>query len=143
MMLVWEIGASYGLTLFRSDFIDYMECNITVKDMTKVNRVIGIVTTLHKVIYINGQDIFLPCIFNIPTQTDVCPFSPQTCHQMHCVHYVVHGNQVTTHLSFHRTHIHVDLCRINLPVFHNSFVTEYQKRKIGPQMRLSLDYSRL
>ena len=62
MMLVWDTGASYGLTPFMSDFIDYVEFYIPVKDVTKVNRVIGIGTTLHKFIESNGRDIFLPCI---------------------------------------------------------------------------------
>ena len=47
MMLVWDMGASYGLTPFRSDFIEYLECDIPVKDVTKVNRVIGIGITPH------------------------------------------------------------------------------------------------
>ena len=62
MILVWDTGASYGLTPFMSDFIDYVEFYIPVKDVTKVNRVIGIGTTLHKFIESNGRDIFLPCI---------------------------------------------------------------------------------
>ena len=35
MMLVWDTGASYGLTPFRSDFIDYVKCDIPGKDVTK------------------------------------------------------------------------------------------------------------
>ena len=62
MMLVWYIGAPYGSTLIRSDFIDYVECNIPVKDVTKLSRVFGIGITLHKFIESNGQDIFLPFI---------------------------------------------------------------------------------
>ena len=44
MVLVWDMGASYGLTLFRSDFIDYVKFDLPVKGVTKVNRAIGIVT---------------------------------------------------------------------------------------------------
>ena len=40
MTLVWNTGSSYRLTLFRSDFVDYVDLNILVKDVTKVNRVI-------------------------------------------------------------------------------------------------------
>ena len=50
-------------------------------------------------------------------------------------------NQVTMHLPFHRIHIPVDICGTNLPVVHNSFVTEHQKREISPQMRSSLAYT--
>ena len=37
IVLAWDPGASYGLTPFQSDFVDYVECNIPVKDVTKVN----------------------------------------------------------------------------------------------------------
>ena len=135
------MGASYGLTQFRSDFIDYVERGIPIKDMTKVNRVIGIRTTIHKFIEINVQYIFLPCISYHLTQTDVCLFSPQNYHQMHDGHYVMKRNQVTMHLPFHRIHIPVDFGGTNLPVVHNSFVTEHQKREICFHMRSSLAYS--
>ena len=53
------------------------------------------------------------------------------------------GNQVTTNFPNNRIHITIDLGRTNLPVVHNSFVTDYQKREIGPQTSSSLTYSRL
>ena len=141
MMLVWDTGSSYGLTPFKSDFIYYVECDIPVKDVTKVNKVIGIGTTLHKFIEINGQDIFLTCISYHLVQTYVYLFSPQTYHQMHGGPFIVHGNQVTMHFAFHMIYIPVDISVTKLPVVHNSFVTEHQKRAIGPQMRLLLAYS--
>ncbi len=42
LILIWDTGGSAGLTPFRSDFIDYVECDIDVRDVTKVNKVIGI-----------------------------------------------------------------------------------------------------
>ena len=73
----------FGLTLSRSDFIDYVEADISVKDVTKINRVIGIGTTLHKFKNDKGKYVFLPCVsYHIPT-TDIRIFSPQTYHQMH------------------------------------------------------------
>ena len=143
MMLVWDKGTSNGLTTFRSDFIYYVKCDITVKNMTKVNGFIGIVTTLHKLIGRNGQDILFPFISYQLTHTYVRIFSPQIYHQMHGGHSVVQGNQVTMYLPFNRIHIHVDHGGTNLPVLHNSFVTGHQNRSIGPQMRPSLDYSRI
>ena len=62
MILVWDTGALYGLTTFRNDFIDNMRCDLQVKVVTKANRVIGIGTTLHRLIDRNGQDILLTCI---------------------------------------------------------------------------------
>ena len=54
MMLVWDKGDSYGLTPFRSDLIDNVKCDIPVKDMEKVNRVIVIGTNINRFIDING-----------------------------------------------------------------------------------------
>ena len=126
---------------FSSDFIDYVECDIPVKDVTKVNRVIGIGTNLHNFIEINSQDIFLSCISYRLTQTYLQLFSPHTYHQMHGGCSVVLGNEVTMHLPFHRIHIPVDLSGTNLPVVRNSFVTYHQKRAISTQMQSSLAYS--
>ena len=81
-ILIWDTGASFGLTPFKSDFIDYVKCDIPVKDVTKVNKVIGIGTTIHKFVDTNGQSVFLPCIsYHLPI-TDVRLFSPQTYHQL-------------------------------------------------------------
>ena len=46
VVLVCNTGDLYGFTPFRSDFIDYVKCDIPVKDASKVNRVIGMGTTL-------------------------------------------------------------------------------------------------
>ena len=119
MPLVWDTGASYGLTPFRSDFIYYVECDILVKDATKVNMVIGIGTNLHKFIESNGQDILLPCISYHITPKYVQLFSPHTYHQINDGHSVVQGNQVNMHLPFHRIQITVDLGGTNLPVVHD------------------------
>ena len=43
--LVWDTGASLGLTPFRVDFFDYVEVNIPVKDVTKTNYMVGIGTS--------------------------------------------------------------------------------------------------
>ena len=59
-MLIWDTGASFGLTPFKSDFIGYVKCNNPLKDDTKDNTVIGIGTTIHKFVDANGKDVFLP-----------------------------------------------------------------------------------
>ena len=109
--------------------------------MTKVTWIVGTGTALHKFIESNGQDIFLPFISYHFTQTGVRLFSPQTYHQTHGGHSVVHGNQVTMHLPLHRIHIPVDCGGTNLSVVHNSFVTKHQNRAIGPKMCLLWAYS--
>ena len=71
LVLIWYTGAYSGLTPFRSDFIDYVEADIAVKDVTKINKLVGIGTTLHKFKNDKGKDVFLPCVsYHLP-QTDV------------------------------------------------------------------------
>ncbi len=47
-LLIWDIGATHGLTPFLKDFIHYHPCDIPVRDISKVNRVIGVGTVIHK-----------------------------------------------------------------------------------------------
>ncbi len=94
LILIWDTGASYGLTPFRSDFIDYVKCEIPVRDVTKVNTVVGIGMTLHKFIDINGNPVYLPCVLYHLPETDVLLFSPQMYHQMHVGFSEVHSNCV-------------------------------------------------
>ena len=72
MILIWDTGASYGLTPFRSDFIDYVKCEIPDRDVTKVNTVVGIGTTLHKFTDINGNPAYLPCVSYVSLTQDRC-----------------------------------------------------------------------
>jgi hypothetical protein len=142
-MLVWDTGASYGLTPFCSDFIDYVSCDIPVKDVTKVNRVIRIGTTLSKFIDEDGQEIFLPCVSYHLTQTNVRLFSPQTYHQMHGGESIVSADWVVMELNYQRIVILIKIGGTNLPAVHTLFVTEKQKKTIGHQLCSLLAYSRL
>ena len=46
-MLIWDVGVSFGLTPFHGNFVDYVKCDIDVKDISKLNKVVGFGTTLH------------------------------------------------------------------------------------------------
>ncbi len=73
LILIWDTGGSYGLTPFRSDFIDYVKCEIPVRDVTKVKTVVGIGTTLHKFTDINGNPVYLPCVlYHLPVDKHRC-----------------------------------------------------------------------
>ncbi len=72
MILIWDTGASFGLTQFQSNFIDYVKCDIPDKDMTKVTRVIGIGTTLHKFVDTNGQEVCLTSLCVLSSDPDQC-----------------------------------------------------------------------
>jgi hypothetical protein len=143
LILIWDTGASFGLSPFRSDFIDYVECDIPVRDVTKVNKVIGIGTTVHRFTDTNGNPVFLPCVsYHLP-QTDVRLFSPQTYHQMHGGYSEVYGQSVQ--MKLRTSSIHIDIIRdhANLPVVHDSYVSEKAKHGLGPIMRSGLCRARL
>ena len=53
-LLIWVTGASFGMNLFCSEFTDYVEADIIIKGVIKVNRVVGIVTTIHKCFGVNS-----------------------------------------------------------------------------------------
>jgi hypothetical protein len=131
LILIWDIGASAGLTPFQSDFIDYVKCEIDVHDITKVNKVVGIGTTLYKFVDNNGNHVYLPCVsYHLPS-ADVRLFSPQIYHQLHGGHSVVNGNKVV--MKFRKDgaliSIPIDRTTTNLPIMHNSFVSEKVTRE--------------
>ena len=77
LMLIWDTGASAGLTPFHSNFIDYVKCEIDVRDISNVNKVIGIGTMLHRFVDTKGNDVYLPCVsYHLPS-TDVRFFLPR------------------------------------------------------------------
>ena len=134
LILIWDTGGSAGLTPFCSDFIDYVECEIDVCDVTKVNKVIGIGTTLHKFVDATGSNIYLPCVsYHLPT-TDVRLFSPQVYHQIYGGDSIVNGDKVVMRIRDDRGPI-----KIPIPiVVWNSFVSQNIKKKISRNFRSAL-----
>ncbi len=131
LILIWDTGASAGLTPFWSDFIDYVECEIDVCNITKVNKVVGIGTTLHKFMDNNGNHVYLPCVsYHLPT-ADVRLFSPKIYHQLHGGHSVVNSNEVVMKFCKEGASISIHNNRntTNLPVMHNSFMSKKVKRE--------------
>ena len=103
--------------------IDFVEAYIPVKDVTKINRVIGNGTTLHKFQNNQGQYIFISCgSYRLP-QTDVRIFSPQTYHQIHWGHSLLNGDSVDMPCKGNRVVIPIPREKVNLPIFYNSFVS--------------------
>jgi hypothetical protein len=143
LVLIWDTGASFGLTPFHSDFIGYVKCDIPVRDVTKVNKVIGIGTTVHKFMDTNGNPVFLPCVLYHLPQTDVRLFPPQTYHQMHGGYSEVYSQSVQ--MKLRTSCIQIDIVRdhANLPVVHDSYVSEKAKQGIGPIMQSRLCQARL
>ena len=129
--LVWDTGALLGLTPYRANFIDYLEVNIPVKDVSKTNYVVGIGTVIYRFQNDKGQDVFLPCVaYHLPT-ADIRLFSPQTYHQMHDYSSTIIGNQVVMHLKEHNIVIPIDTGPSNLPMVWNPSVSVKEQREIG------------
>ena len=79
--LVWDSRASFGLTPHYAYFIDYVDCDIDVKDISKTNEVIGIGTRLHKFTATNGDLLYDVAAFSyhLPS-ADIRIFHPQAYH---------------------------------------------------------------
>jgi hypothetical protein len=143
LILIWDTDGSAGLTLFRSNFIDYVECDIDVRNVTKVNKVIGIGTTLHKFVDVAGNDVYLPCVsYHLPS-TDIRLFSPQVYHQIYGGHSVGNGNEVLMRVCEESCPITIAI-PINrdgtdLPVMCNLFVSEKIKKKHAYRFRSALN----
>jgi hypothetical protein len=145
MVLIWDTGASAGLTPFRSDFIDYVEVDFEVRDFTKANKVVGIGTTLHRFVDNNGKHVYLPCVsYHLPT-TDVRLFLPQIYHQLHGGSSTIDGAYVCMRLCGQRPNITIPIAYggSNLPCVYNSFVSEKVKQEYASKMRSALKASHL
>ena len=120
--LVWDTGASFGLTPFCGDFIDYIECRIPVNDIKETNMVIVMGTTLHK-FEIAGKPIWLPCLsYHLPT-AEVRLFSPQTFHTLYGGKSEVFGDQVKMKVSNKTITIPIVREGANIPIINDSAVT--------------------
>ena len=100
-------------------------------NVTKVNTVIGIGTTINKFGDANGKYVFLPCIYyHLPT-TDVQLFSPQTYHHIHGANSIIKFFNVKMVPKNHNIVIPINIQEANLPIIYNSYVTSTQEKLHG------------
>ncbi len=141
-----RIGLEQSTPPFRSDFMDYVEVDFEVRDVTKANKVVRIGTTLHKFVDDNGKDVYLPCVsYHLPT-TDVRLFSPQTYHQLHGGSSTVDGGaNVCMRLRGWHPNITIPIVcgGTNLSRVYNSFISEKVKQEYASKMRSALKASHL
>jgi hypothetical protein len=82
--LVWDTGASIGLTPFCSDFIDYLPLDgITVKDIARTNTMLGIGTIMWKLPTTKEHPVYTPAVAYHMPDCDICLFSPQSYFKLH------------------------------------------------------------
>lgn len=140
--LIWDTGASNGLTCHPDDFIDFVPMEVKVKDVTKVNTVVGVGTTLHKMTDTRGVTAWMPCISYLLPTTDVRLYSPQTYHQLFGGYSKVDGDNVRMVLSDRDIVIPIERERSNLPIIYDSHTTERERELHGPEILDSLPFKR-
>ena len=121
--LVWDIGSLFGLTPFKGNFIDYIECQIPVKDISHTNMVIDMNTILHK-FEVNGKPIWMPCLsYHLPS-ADICLFSPHTYHTLYNGHSIVLAHHVEMFVGEHCILISIDQEGGNVPTIFNTALSQ-------------------
>ncbi len=136
--LIWDTGASFGLTPYRADFIDYEEVSIPVKDISKTNMVIGIGTVMYKLTATNGDELLVPGLsYHLP-ECDIRLMSPQVYHKLYGGCSIVDGDKVDWRLNkqfdmsdVHRIEIPLNK-ETNLPMLFNVTCSEEERTTIGP-----------
>jgi hypothetical protein len=127
LILIWDTGASYGLTLFCSDFINYVECDIPVWDVTKVNKVIEIklcCTNLPTLMVNQSFSHAYPITFH----RQMFVFSPLK-HIIKCTVFIGYSKVYATsiQMKLHTSTISIMIKQhlTNLPVVQDSFVLNF------------------
>ena len=97
--VVWDSGASFGLTTFCADFIVYVECDIDVRDISKFNKVVGFGITTYKLTATNGGFLSVPALsYHLPS-ADIQLFGSQASHQFYGGSNELDGDKVVMHLK--------------------------------------------
>ena len=143
--LVYDTGASYGLTPFRADFIDYQPCTVMIKDIARTNQVKGIGTVMYKFLATNGDVLYLPSLAYHLDTADIRLFSPQTYHQLYGGSSKLDGDHVLMqlmkqpHLEIrHDVEIDIEKGGTNLPMIYNVACSDKEKREIGPHFKSAM-----
>lgn len=118
--------------------VDYVECDIKVRDISKVNTVIGIGTTLHKFYTTNGEPIWLPCLsYHLPS-AEVRLFSPQTYHILYGGCGNIRGDHVAMLVDNHTIKIGIERRGPNVPVVEDSYVDPHEMNRLAPLVKFAL-----
>lgn len=133
--MIWDTGASIGLTPFRSDFIHYEKLEgVTVRDIARENKVFGIGTAMWKFITRLGHEVFLPVICYHVEHAEIRLMSPQLYFKRAGGYATVNSHNVTFHLPDDNI-IDIPICPVmNLPLVDKVGTCERQKREYGPHL---------
>jgi len=136
--LIYDTGASFGLTPYLADFIDFQEVCIPVRDISKTNYVLGIGTVMYKLKATNGDELLVPGLSYYLPDCDVRLMSPQVYHKLYGGCSIVDGDKVEWRLNkqidmdeVHCIEIPMDK-DTNLPMMFDVSCTDDERRDVGP-----------
>ena len=133
--MIWDTGASIGLTPFRSDFIHYEALEgVTVKDIARDNKVWGIGTAMWRFITRLGHEVYLPIICYHVEHAEIRLMSPQLYFKRAGGYATVSSYNVTFHLPDDNI-IDIPISPVmNLPLVNKVGTREREKREHGPHL---------
>ena len=136
--LIYDTGASFGLTPFKADFIDFQEVSIPVKDISKTNYVVGVGTVMYKIKATNGDELLVPGLSYYLPSCDVRLMSPQVYHKLYGGCSVVDGEKVEWRLNKQINMDYVHTIEIpmdedtNLPMMFDVTCSDEERKNVGP-----------
>jgi hypothetical protein len=135
MPLIWDTGALIGLTSYRADFIDYQPLEgVSVEDIARKNKVLGIGTVLWKFYTRSGREVFLPLVCYHVEHATICLMSPEQYIKQHGGSAKILGHTIMHTLPDGQV---IDIpveANTNLPMVRNVATTKAQQVEIGPKM---------
>ena len=141
MPLVYDTGASRGLTPFKRDFLDYQAVHIPIKDIKRTNYVIGVGTVVNKMIATDGSVQFVPSIAYHMPDAAIRLHSPQTYYQQFGVSGTVTSDKAITHAGRDQHGVRRDIefpinrGGSNIPLLTNVSYTKAEKDEVRPYLR--------
>ena len=91
--------SSFRLIPFHADYIDYVECDIDIKYIYKLDKVVGFGTTSNKLTATNGDLLYALAHSYHPPSADSPLFSPQAYHEFYVGSSELDGDKVVMHLK--------------------------------------------
>ena len=132
--LVFDSGASGGLSPFKADFADYQACDIQLAAVTAITKVSGIGTVIYKFVTRSGKVVFIPHVsFHMPSST-VRLFSPQTYFKQFGGSGTMDGTMYSMYLADGEIIDFPIDPHSNLPLAHDCACTAQEKAKYGPRL---------
>ena len=132
--LIFDTGASVGVTPFRADFIDYRKVNFTVKAVGSIGQIVGEGTVLRRYRTREGKHKFIASkAYHMPA-ADIRLESPQSVIRLLGGGKVVLINENIEWTLPSGEHIDIPIDpRSNLPLLFDTYCTEPEKKVVGVQ----------